>query len=214
MMVSIKEVEGGLSVWSDEVASLQNTVSELKAEMAKLKEKCEDMEGRMRRCNIRIIGVPETPDSGTTTSVSKLLTEVLQLDKEPLVDRSNRSLGLKKPNGKPCTIVAKLHYYQDCVEVLRQARTRGPLRFNWEPVTIFPDYIATVAKARAAFTEVRKLLRNRQGVRYGILFPARLRVTYRGEDMEFTDPDKAMTYVRRTLFHPWRPESDCGSENL
>lgn len=98
--VSIKEVEGGLSAWSDEVATLQNTVSEMKAEMTKLQEKCEDMEGRMRRCNIRIIGIPETPNSSTTTSVSKLLTEVLQLDKEPLVDRLHRTLGLKRPGSK------------------------------------------------------------------------------------------------------------------
>ena len=72
--------------------------------MAELKTKCEDMEGWMRRCNI-IIGVPETPDSSTTTSVSKL-TEVLQLDKEPLIDRSHWSLGQRKPGGKPCAIIA------------------------------------------------------------------------------------------------------------
>ncbi len=208
MKVSIKEVEGGLSAWSDEVATLQRSMSDMKAEIAVLKTKCEDMEGRMRRCNIRIIGVPETPDSSTTTSVSKLLTEVLQLDKEPLIDRSHRSLGPKKPGGKPRAIVAKLHYYQDCVQILRLARTRGPLRFNGEPITIFPDYTATVAKARAAFTEVRKLLRDRQGVRYGILFPARFRVTYRGEDREFTDPDKAMTYVRKNII-PVTEAGEC-----
>ncbi|KAL6490172.1 hypothetical protein MHYP_G00005170 [Metynnis hypsauchen] len=62
---------------------------------------------------------------------------------------------------------------------------------------IFPDYTAAVAKARAAFTEVRKVLRNRQGVRYGILFPARFRVSYKGEDKEFTDADKAMAFVKK-----------------
>lgn len=206
--VSIKEVEGGLSAWSDEVVTLRETVSEMKTEIAELKAKCEDMEGRSRRCNIRIIGVPETPDSSSTTSVSKLLTEVLQLEKEPLIDRSHRSLGPKKPGGKPRAIVAKLHYYQDVVQILRRARTRGPLRFNGEPITIFPDYTATVAKARAGFTEVRKLLRDQEGVRYGILFPARFRVTFRGEDREFTDPVKAMTYVRRNIIPP-AETGDC-----
>lgn len=74
-------------------------------------------------------------------------------------------------------VPTKLHYYQDCVQILRRARTRGPLRFNGEPVTIFPDYTTTVTKARAAFTEV----------------------TYRGEDREFTDPDKAMTCVKNNI---------------
>lgn len=199
MKGTVKEVEEGLSVWSNEVATLKNTVKELKAEMVGLKEKCEDMEGRMRRCNIRIIGVPETPDSCSTTSVAKLLAEVLRMDVEPLVDRSHRGLGSKKPGGKPYVIVAKLHYYKDCVEVLRRAHTQGPLRFKGDPIVIFPDYTASVAKARAAFTEVRKLLRDRQGVRFGILFPARLRVTYKGEDMEFIDPAKAMAYVKENI---------------
>ena len=60
MKATIKDVEGGLSTWSDEVTTLQTVVSDLKTEMAGLKGKCEDMEGRMRRCNVRILGVAET----------------------------------------------------------------------------------------------------------------------------------------------------------
>lgn len=96
--------------------------------------------------------------------------------------------------------MAKLHYFQDCVEVQSRVRTRAPPRFNGETVAIFPDYTARVAKARAAFTEVRKLLRNRQNVRFGILFPARLRVTHNGEEKEFTNADKAVTYGE-TVFY-------------
>lgn len=110
--------------------------------------------------------------------------------------------------GEPRAIIAKLHYYQDCVQILLSARTRGLLSFNGEPITIFPDYTATVAKARAAFTEVRELLRDRQGVRYGILFPVRFWVTYRGEDREFTDPDKAMSYVKKNIL-PSMEAAEC-----
>lgn len=117
---NIKEVEGGLSAWSDEVVNLQKTVSNLKEEMTAMKGKCEDMEGRMRRCNVRIIGVPEFPGSSSTATVSKLLKEVLKLDEKPLI---NRFIGPMKPGGRPRAIVAKLHYYRDCVEVLRRART-------------------------------------------------------------------------------------------
>lgn len=95
-------------------------------------------------------------------------------------------------------MVAKLHYFQDCVEVLGPARTLAPLRYNGETVAIFPDYTARLAKAQAAFTEVRKLLRNRQNGRFGILFPASFRVTHNGEK-EFTDAEKAMTYVKRHI---------------
>lgn len=199
MKATITEVEAGLSTWSDEVAALQTTVTDLKAEVTGLRVKCDDMEGRMRRCNIRILGVAETNGSCSTASVSKLLREALQLDRDVLVDWSHRTPASRKSDGKPRAIVAKLHYHQDCVEVLTGARTRAPLRVNRETIAIFPDYAAGVARARAAFTEVRKLLRNRQGVRYGILFPARLRITHNGEEKEFTDADKAMGYVKKNI---------------
>ncbi|KAI4886249.1 hypothetical protein NFI96_009875 [Prochilodus magdalenae] len=194
---TLKDMEGGLSTWSDEVTTLQATVAGLKAELAEIREKCVDMEGRMRRCNIRILGVAETRGSGSTASVTKLLREVLQLDKDVLVDRSHRSTAPKRSDGKPRPIIAKLHYYQDCVEVLTRARAHAPLRFNGENIAIFPDYTASVAKARASFTEVRQMLRNRPGVRFGILFPARFRITYKGEEKEFTDAVKAMSYVKK-----------------
>ena len=120
-----------------------------------------------------------------------MLTEVLQLGKEPLIDRSHRTPGQKNPGGKPRVIVAKLQYYQECAEI--------PLRFKDVNITILPDYTASVAKARAAFTDVRRLFRNRQGVRYGLLFPARLRITHGEEDKEFAYPNKAMAYVKKNI---------------
>ncbi len=116
-----------------------------------------------------------------------------------LVDRSHRSLAPRGLDGKPRAIVAKLHYFQNCVEVLRRARSRAPLRFNGESIAIFPDYTASVPKARAEFMEVRKLLCNRQGVRFRFLFPARLRISHDGKEKEFTDADEAMRYVKKNI---------------
>ena len=199
MKTAISDMEGGLSTWSGEVTALQATVAELKTELANLREKTDDMEGRMRRCNVRIVGVAEEPGSSSIASVSALLKEVLRLDKDILVDRSHRGLAPRKPNGKPRVIVAKLHYYQDCIDVLRRAREGGPLRYKGDPVAIFPDYTAGVAKARAAFNNVRSLLRGRQEIRYGIIFPARLRISYNGDNKEFLDPEKAMAYVKTII---------------
>lgn len=59
--LSVKVVEDRLSTWLDEVAALCSTVMELKYEINHLKKKCEDLEGWMRRCNVRILGIPEMP---------------------------------------------------------------------------------------------------------------------------------------------------------
>lgn len=87
MKAMIKEVDGGLSTWSDEVTTLQSLVTDVKAEMTMLRGKCEDMEVRMRRCNIRILGIAETDGSSCTVLVLRLLRETLQLEKDVLVDQ-------------------------------------------------------------------------------------------------------------------------------
>lgn len=54
--------------------------------------------------------------------------------------------------------VAKLQYYQHGVEILR---------FNGD---------LSVAKARATFTDIKRILRERQGVCYGKMLPARFSI--------------------------------------
>ncbi|KAL0149069.1 hypothetical protein M9458_055684 [Cirrhinus mrigala] len=153
MKTAIHDVEEGVSTWSDEIASLQTIVAELKTELASLKEKNDDLEGRMQRCNVCIAGIPEETGLSSTVAVSKLLKEVLSLEKDILIDRSHRSLTPKKPNGKTPVIITKLHYYQDCVEVLCRAREQGSLRYK-----------------------------GKRDVRYGIMFPARFQISYKADN--------------------------------
>ena len=96
-------------------------------------------------------------------------------------------------------IIAKLHNDGDAVEILRRARDRVSLEYNGNRIAIFPDYTPSVAKARAAFTDVRKALRGRKGVRYGLLYPARLRISHNNEDEEFLDSSRAMEYVQKKV---------------
>uniref|UniRef100_A0A669E9G4 L1 transposable element RRM domain-containing protein n=1 Tax=Oreochromis niloticus TaxID=8128 RepID=A0A669E9G4_ORENI len=190
---NVKSVEAGLSNWSDEMVAVQDTMESLTKEVKALKHKCEDFEGRMRRGNIRIIGVTETQGSSSPAAVSALLKEVFQLDREVRVERSHRSLTQRRPGDIPRPIIAKLNSEGDAADILRRAR-RGKLHFKGNPIAIFPDYTASVAKARAAFTDVRKILQDRPGVRFGILYPARFRVSYNNVEKEFVDAAKAMDY--------------------
>ncbi|KAJ8356636.1 hypothetical protein SKAU_G00194300 [Synaphobranchus kaupii] len=57
-----------------------------------------------------------------------------------------------------------------------------------------------VAKKRAAFSEAKQLLRSCQGVKFGIQFPAVLRITSpSGQDKRFEDPSAAMDYIKKNL---------------
>lgn len=104
MKTTVSHMEQGLSSCSDDVTLSLTKVGKLQTEGSNLREKCLDMEGRMRRSNIRILNV---------------------------------------------------HYYQDCVDILRHARESGPLRFKGIDTSIFPDYPLSVVQARSTFSEVR-----------------------------------------------------------
>ncbi|KAL6476284.1 hypothetical protein MHYP_G00147830 [Metynnis hypsauchen] len=144
---TVGEMEHALTECSDDIAVMKATIESLTANVAKLENKCEDLESRSRRNNIRILGVPEGPDTCTTAAVAALLKEAFGLVKEPLLDRSHRTLQPKpKPGDRPRVIVAR---------------------------------------ARAAFNEVRRQLRGIDGARYGLIHPARLRVTYNGVQKDF-----------------------------
>ncbi|KAF7711344.1 hypothetical protein HF521_000355 [Silurus meridionalis] len=89
---TVVEMERSLSVCTDDIAVMQRDIHRLTAEYNKLETKCEDLEARSQRNNVRIIGVPEGSNSSTTASVGVLLKEALSLEKEPVLDRSHRTL--------------------------------------------------------------------------------------------------------------------------
>ncbi|XP_032871883.1 zinc finger protein 19-like [Amblyraja radiata] len=48
-----------------------------------------------------------------------------------------------------------------------------------------------------AFNEVRKQLRGVKGVRYGLFYPARLRISYQGVEKDFDSAEDAKAYVNK-----------------
>lgn len=102
---TVGEMEHALTECSDDIAEMKTTIEHLTANVAKLENKCEDLESRSRRNNVRIVGVPEGPDTCTTAAVAALLKEAFNLEKEPLLDSrflnnflSHRTL---RPKPKP-----------------------------------------------------------------------------------------------------------------
>ena len=198
LTATVNEMEHSLSTCSDDIATLQSKVEHLTKEWVKLENKCDDLESRARRQNIRIVGVSEDDsDSGSVTGVSRLLMEAFKLDKEPLVDRAHRSLMAKpKPGDRPRAIVAKLHYFRDCSDILRKARELQRIKIRNMTISVFPDHTAKTVRARAAFNDVRRQLREIEGIRFGLLHPARLRITHGGVQKDFTSPEEAESFIK------------------
>ncbi|KAL7835323.1 hypothetical protein SRHO_G00276700 [Serrasalmus rhombeus] len=120
---TVGEMERALTVCSDDVSEMKASIKSLTAQVNKLEDKCEDLESRSRRNNVRIVGMPEGPDTCTTSAVAVMLKDAFGLEKEPLLDRSHLTLQPKpKPGDRPRAIVCRFHYHSDCVDILRRAR--------------------------------------------------------------------------------------------
>uniref|UniRef100_A0AAV2JBW3 L1 transposable element RRM domain-containing protein n=1 Tax=Knipowitschia caucasica TaxID=637954 RepID=A0AAV2JBW3_KNICA len=106
--------------------------------------------------------------------------------------------------GRPRPLIVRFHYYQEKERIQRLAREKGRLEFRGNPLLIFPDFSAELNRRRSAFNEVKALLRGNDRVRYGLLYPARQRVSWDGETKVFDNPKKVFhssTLDRRVPLH-------------
>ncbi|KAL7371806.1 hypothetical protein ABVT39_005465 [Epinephelus coioides] len=182
---TMEEMQQALSGCTDDIATLQKENQSLKAELAKLDDKQEDLESRSRWNNIRIVGIPEEAGS-SAQFVSMLLKDALHLDKAPLLDRCHRSSQPKpRPGEQPRVIIARLHYYTDCINIQRRARESGRMTYKDMSLSVFPDYTSKVGQARAGGSEIC------------LLHPARLRISHNGEHKVFLSPREAQTFINK-----------------
>lgn len=98
---------------------IQGTVKCLSVELVKLENKCEDLESRSRRNNIKIVCIPVDASLSTTTVVATLLKEAFKLEMEPRLGRGHHILQPKPKFGEHTRVgIARLHYYSDCADIL------------------------------------------------------------------------------------------------
>lgn len=204
LQAKVTDIEEAATAHSDSISQLEQQVANLSNEVLSLKQKNEDLEGRSRRNNIRITGIREASETTKPRDfIANLLKDVLSLDEPPLIDRAHRTLRQRpNPSDPPRPFVIRLHYYHVLEDILRKAAALKNLQYQGKPISIFPDYPPSVAKRRAQFNKARQLLRNQPGVRYGLLYPARLLVTHNGSQSSFTDPQKAEEYAAQLTTTP------------
>lgn len=122
--------------------------------------------------------------------------EVLGLDELPVLDRAHRALRLRpEDSDPPWQLIARIHHGHTMEKIMRKVSSQRKLTFNGRSIQIFRDYPSAVVKRRAAFARVRQILRDKPGVKFGILYPAKLRVTYSEGEKLFTDANEAWKFA-------------------
>ncbi|KAJ8403283.1 hypothetical protein AAFF_G00355000 [Aldrovandia affinis] len=197
---TLQEHEEGLNCLDTRLEAMEKRYDQLHKDYKALQAKTDDLENRGRRCNIRILHVKEGLESGNPTKfVANLFAEILGgpggLQSPPTLDRAHRTGPVPATGGRPRSILARFHYFQEKEQVLRLAREKGRLEFQGRQVMIFPDFSAELNKRRAEYVEVKKLLREKEGVRYGLVYPARLRVSFQGQEKMFDTPQAVKDFI-------------------
>lgn len=198
----VVDAETRISGVEDTTDALQAKVTQLEKQMTVMADHIDDLENRSRRCNLRLVGLPEgTEGKDAVAFMETWLTSYLNLTTKTgriKLDRAHRSLAPKPgTNQRARPIIMKLHNFADKQRVMAAAR-----RLATEPnqpadrirVSFFNDYSAAVVKKRKAFDEVKSCLRSKN-VDYALLYPATLKLSVNGSEKRFNTPEAAATFV-------------------
>lgn len=120
------------------IPPLQMGSDRMQLQINQLLAKQDIMENRLRRCNLRFIGLPEgTEGKDPTTFLEMLLTTTYGREAFSVtlaVERTHRMSARPPPPGAPpCTFIAKFLNYKDRDVALRLAREKGNIPpWKWQ----------------------------------------------------------------------------------
>lgn len=158
---------------------LQHTIDEVRRQLQQLSVKQDDMENRLRRCNLRFIGLPESTEGTDSAGFLKnLLTTTYGRGSFSVmfaVERMHRIPARPPPQGAPpCTLIAKFLNFKDRDKILRLTREKGNIPYT--------------NVHRWKFYDVKRRLRTLH-IKYAMLYSAKLRVECDGRVQFFEDPE-------------------------
>lgn len=195
----VGEAERRISTTEDVQREQHEDIQILKSKVKALEFRAEDAENRNRRNNLRVLGLPEGAEGTDPVGfMEKLLPTLLpkaQFSPHFSIERAHRMPASRGPQGAPPrTFIFKLLHYRDRDTVLRSARTQGELHYENTKLLIFPDYSVETQRQRKSFDHVRAMLREK-GIKYNMLFPAKLRVQDGEKVHFFTSPREASAWA-------------------
>lgn len=201
----VKETESRISQLEDAAAPLPARLSSLEKAAGLWSQRADDLENRLRRNNLRILGLPERSEGGDPCSFAEswLKDTFPNAALSPVfaVERAHRVPARPLPPGAPPRpFLVRLLSSRDRDAILQAARQKGDILYNNNNVSIFPDFSAALQKLRASYINVKKRLRG-LNISYSMSFPAKLRVIHEDKTVFFTSPTEAdawMNTLRRT----------------
>lgn len=202
----VQEAEDRIEVTETTCTANETKIQVLEKRICDLTEQIDDLENRGRRCNARIIGLPEdTEGTNPLKFFEKWIPDYLNLDTKAgkvKLERAHRSLAPKPVlNRRPRPVIVRFHNFQDKQRVMAAASKRFALNNSKQTsdadtprISFFNDYSAAVVQKRKAFNEVKIRLREMQ-MEYALLYPATLSVKVGQMRKKFTSPEEVAVFL-------------------
>ena len=201
----VGDLETAANATTIELAESKTEIEQLKKQVASLKIKADSLENHSRKFNVKIIGLSNGVEDGRPTQfVSKLLYELFgetALGPPPLINIAHRIGETKTDKVTGITLnrvmICRLHSFEVRQTIIRLAAQNGKngIQYQGRKLSFYPDTTAEQREKQAAFDDVRSALR-KTTLRFGLVHPAKLLVTFQGETRSFTDASKAMTFYQ------------------
>ncbi|KAI2645706.1 LINE-1 type transposase domain-containing protein 1 [Labeo rohita] len=122
----VQEADNRIDVTETTCTANETKIQHLEKRVRDLTEQVDDLENRGRRCNVRIIGLPEnTEGSNPVRFFEKWIPDYLQVDTKAgklKLERAHRSLAPKPAQGgRPRPVIVQFHNFQDKQRVMTAA---------------------------------------------------------------------------------------------
>lgn len=178
----LEEAETQIDEAETALQAMSTQLKWLSQHQASMEAKLIYQEGRARRDNIQIYGIPEDAEGDNVSSfLENLLKETLGFppDTDLKIERAHRALFPKPTDSqiKPWSIIATFASYRVKEEVIRKAWQKREVFYNNTHFSVDHDYPSAILKKRVEYAEVRKILKERK-IKFQTPYPARLRVFY------------------------------------
>ena len=209
-------IEATLDQSEPRLALVEAKLATIQAENAWLKEKVDDLENRSRRLNLRVVGIPERVEGANPVGfMTNFFEEVFGKDFFPtplVLARAHRLGPLPKSeasgNQRPQVFIVAFHNYQDKQRIIVTYRRQREMSFRGHRMFFHEDDSAELGRKQAAFKEVKALLYSKK-VKFRMVYPARLRVSFENAELHFGTPGKAMDFYREH----WGSEASDASDS-
>lgn len=166
-----------------------------------LSAKCDDLQNRLRRNNIRIFQIPEDSEGKDMAGFIKdLLQKELKLppDLDIKIERAHRSLAAKPKDATvpPRSIIVRFLDAAVKDAIIKQAWSQGPVLFQGKRIYFDQDYSPDLQRKRMRVHEVIKQLKKKD-IQARCLYPAKLRVKLNTGEKTFSSLSSATTLLKK-----------------